>query len=138
MQTLVIFDIGDTPLRTRVAAACKDAGLRRAQYSAYLGECGEGVREELKRRLIALVEGHADKEDEEQRLEKLHIQVFLIGAADFDRAYSIFRDGVSPVSGFEQPDVAVYFNVTGSNQFRGESPMRRTAPHSGAEVRRMR
>ncbi|GMU93448.1 MAG: hypothetical protein AMXMBFR4_25060 [Candidatus Hydrogenedentota bacterium] len=108
MQTLVIFDIGDTPLRTRVAGVCKDAGLLRTQFSAYLGQCDEDVREELKRRLIALVEGHAGEEDDEQRLQKLHIQVFLIGAADFNRAFSVSREGVSPVSGFEQPDVAVF------------------------------
>lgn len=108
MQTLVIFDIGDTPLRTRVASACKDAGLLRTQYSAYLGECADDARERLRGRVEAMVAAHAQDEDDDQRQQRLHVQFFVVCAADFERAFSISREGVSAVQGFEQPEVAIF------------------------------
>lgn len=47
MKTLVIYDIVDDKLRTKVANKCKDYGLTRIQYSAFFGEMTTNRREEL-------------------------------------------------------------------------------------------
>lgn len=51
MQTLVIFDIPDDKIRNRVGEACKDYGLKRIQYSAFLGNINYNRRDELYQRL---------------------------------------------------------------------------------------
>ncbi|MCL4423874.1 MAG: CRISPR-associated endonuclease Cas2 [Firmicutes bacterium] len=51
MQTLVIYDIVDDKYRNRVAEACKDYGLGRIQWSAFLGELNTNRRQELAQRL---------------------------------------------------------------------------------------
>jgi CRISPR-associated protein Cas2 len=49
--TLVIYDIEDDRIRTRVASACKDYGLERIQYSAFRGPLSATKRSELWARL---------------------------------------------------------------------------------------
>ncbi|MBT9173024.1 MAG: CRISPR-associated endoribonuclease Cas2 [Syntrophomonadaceae bacterium] len=51
MQTLVIFDIPDDRIRNKVGVACKDYGLERIQYSAFLGAINHNRRDELRQRL---------------------------------------------------------------------------------------
>lgn len=51
MQTLVIFDIPDDKIRNRIGNACKDYGLTRIQYSAFLGDINHNRRDELRQRL---------------------------------------------------------------------------------------
>ena len=51
MQTLVIYDIPDDKIRNQVGEACKDYGLERIQYSAFLGEINHNRRGELYQRL---------------------------------------------------------------------------------------
>jgi len=51
MQTLVIFDIPDDKIRNKIGNACKDYGLMRIQYSAFLGEINHNRRDELRQRL---------------------------------------------------------------------------------------
>ena len=51
MQTLVIFDIPDDKIRNRIGNACKDYGLERIQYSAFLGDINHNRRDELRQRL---------------------------------------------------------------------------------------
>lgn len=51
MQTLVIYDIPDDRIRNKVGEACKDYGLQRIQYSAFLGNMNHNRREELRLRL---------------------------------------------------------------------------------------
>jgi CRISPR-associated protein Cas2 len=51
MQTLVIFDIPDDKIRNKIGDACKDYGLARIQYSAFLGEINHNRRDELRQRL---------------------------------------------------------------------------------------
>ncbi|MCL6451019.1 MAG: CRISPR-associated endonuclease Cas2 [Acetobacteraceae bacterium] len=51
MQTLVIYDIRDDRLRNRIAEACKDYGLLRVQWSAFLGDLNHNRRQELEQRL---------------------------------------------------------------------------------------
>ena len=47
MQTLVIYDIPNDKIRNRVAERCKDAGLARIQYSAFIGDLNHNRREAL-------------------------------------------------------------------------------------------
>lgn len=47
MKTLVIYDIVEDKLRSKVANKCKDYGLARIQYSAFFGELNTNRREEL-------------------------------------------------------------------------------------------
>ncbi|MDI6816619.1 MAG: CRISPR-associated endonuclease Cas2 [Actinomycetota bacterium] len=47
MQTLVIYDIPNDRIRNKVAERCKDAGLQRVQYSAFLGDLNHNRREAL-------------------------------------------------------------------------------------------
>lgn len=47
MKTLVIYDVVEDKLRSKVANKCKDYGLTRIQYSAFFGELNTNRREEL-------------------------------------------------------------------------------------------
>lgn len=47
MQTLVIYDIPNDRIRNKVAERCKDAGLERIQYSAFIGDLNHNRREQL-------------------------------------------------------------------------------------------
>jgi CRISPR-associated endonuclease Cas2 len=91
MQTLVVFDIGDTRLRNRVAACCRDAGMDRTQYSAYLGECTAEVRKRLCERIDAAVKAHAAEEDDDDRTHAIVIQVFPMCAAGMAMATLVTR-----------------------------------------------
>ncbi len=51
MKTLVIYDIPDDKTRNKIGNACKDYGLERIQYSAFLGEINHNRRDELFQRL---------------------------------------------------------------------------------------
>lgn len=55
VQTLVIYDIVDDRLRTKISETCKDYGLQRIQYSAFLGDLNRNRREELQQRLKRLL-----------------------------------------------------------------------------------
>ena len=52
MHTLVIYDITEDKIRNKIAEVCKDYGLRRVQWSAFLGELNVNRREELHLKLI--------------------------------------------------------------------------------------
>ena len=45
MNTLVIYDITEDKIRNKVAEVCKDYGLTRIQWSAFLGELSNNHRE---------------------------------------------------------------------------------------------
>ena len=47
MQTLVVYDIPHDGARNKIADACKDYGLDRIQYSAFLGDLARTHQEEL-------------------------------------------------------------------------------------------
>ena len=51
LLTLVIYDIEDDRIRTRISETCKDYGLERIQYSAFLGSLDSTRRGELFTRL---------------------------------------------------------------------------------------
>jgi CRISPR-associated protein Cas2 len=47
VQCLVVYDISDDRVRSKVADACLDYGLDRIQYSAFLGDLARTHQEEL-------------------------------------------------------------------------------------------
>jgi len=47
VQTLVIYDIPNDRIRNKISERCKDSGLLRIQYSAFIGELNHNRREEL-------------------------------------------------------------------------------------------
>lgn len=51
VSTMLIYDIEDDRLRTRVADICMDYGLGRIQYSAFFGKLNRNRRQELALRL---------------------------------------------------------------------------------------
>ncbi len=51
MKTLVIYDIEEDKIRTKIFEACKDYGLTHIQYSAFFGDLNHNRRGELKQRL---------------------------------------------------------------------------------------
>lgn len=55
MHLLVIYDIPDDKVRTRVADACLDYGLERVQYSAFAGKLGHVHQRELELKITDLV-----------------------------------------------------------------------------------
>ncbi|HZP27031.1 MAG TPA: CRISPR-associated endonuclease Cas2 [Dehalococcoidia bacterium] len=55
MTTLLIYDVPDDALRYRVAEACLDYGLRRVQYSAFVGELSRNRQQEILLRIRRLL-----------------------------------------------------------------------------------
>jgi CRISPR-associated protein Cas2 len=55
MNRLLIYDISNDRLRTKVAEVCKDYGLRRVQYSAFFGYLTQNYVEELQRKIRRLL-----------------------------------------------------------------------------------
>ncbi len=51
MMILAIYDIEDDRIRYKISEACKDYGLQRIQYSAFLGDLSATRRDELMLRL---------------------------------------------------------------------------------------
>ncbi len=47
MHLLLIYDITDDRIRTKVVIACEDYGLDRIQYSAFHGRLSRNLQEEL-------------------------------------------------------------------------------------------
>lgn len=47
VRTLVLYDIVEDRLRTRIADTCLDFGLARIQYSAFAGKLNRNKRQEL-------------------------------------------------------------------------------------------
>lgn len=80
MRCLVVYDIPDDRLRTKVADYCLDYGLDRIQYSAFMGELARTHQSELMlrvRKLLARKQGKVQlfvicEKDWQQRLEVSH------------------------------------------------------------------
>lgn len=61
MRCLVIYDISDDRIRTKVADACLDYGLLRVQWSAFVGELNQTYQRELLLKIHSLVGKKAAK-----------------------------------------------------------------------------
>ncbi len=59
MHYLLIYDITDDRARTKVADLCLDYGLRRIQYSAFLGDLPRTLQEELLLKIGRVLRGKA-------------------------------------------------------------------------------
>ena len=57
LRTLVIYDIVSDRIRTRVGEVCKDYGLKRIQFSGFVGSLSRNKREELSIKLRNLLDG---------------------------------------------------------------------------------
>ncbi len=51
MRYIVIYDIPDDRIRTKIADICLDYGLDRIQYSAFLGRLTRGQQKEMVKKL---------------------------------------------------------------------------------------
>jgi CRISPR-associated protein Cas2 len=61
LRTLVIYDIVDDRIRSKISETCLDFGLARIQYSAFAGAVNRNKREELFLRLRETLGGEAGK-----------------------------------------------------------------------------
>lgn len=55
LHTLLVYDITDDRIRTKIANICQDYGLDRIQYSAFYGRMSRTHQEELMRRVRRLL-----------------------------------------------------------------------------------
>lgn len=51
MKTLIVYDIPDDRMRTKVFETCKNYGLAHIQYSAFFGDLNHNRRQEIYQRL---------------------------------------------------------------------------------------
>lgn len=75
---LVLYDISDDRVRTKVACACEDYGLDRIQFSAFYGRLNRNLQGELMLKVAALL---GDKPG--------CIQLIPIAADDWDRRIEV-------------------------------------------------
>jgi CRISPR-associated protein Cas2 len=61
LNTYVIYDIENDRIRNKIADVCKDYGLERIQYSAFLGKLSRNKREELFWKLSEVIEDKPGK-----------------------------------------------------------------------------
>jgi CRISPR-associated protein Cas2 len=59
VSVLLIYDVEDDRVRTRVADACLDYGLERIQFSAFFGKLNRNRRQELALRLLREIGKHS-------------------------------------------------------------------------------
>lgn len=57
VSVVVLYDVENDRIRTRVSEVCLDFGLARIQYSAFLGKINRNRRQELSLRLLEEVGG---------------------------------------------------------------------------------
>ncbi len=74
---LVLYDISDDRVRTRISEACKNYGLDRIQFSAFSGRLTKSAREELEIRIGKLMGTHTGA-----------VTVIQLEQAQFDNAWS--------------------------------------------------
>lgn len=55
MNCLLIYDIADDRVRSKVADACLDYGLDRLQYSAFVGDISRNLQDELFKKVTKLL-----------------------------------------------------------------------------------
>lgn len=78
MHLLVLYDIEEDRVRTKIAAACEDFGLDRIQFSAFYGQLGRTHQEELMVRIARLLGKTAGR-----------IQLIPIAADDWEKRIEV-------------------------------------------------
>ena len=86
--TVVIYDVPNTRVRTKLADACLDAGLERIQLSAFRGLLTASARRELACRLRTLLE--------ETTAGRLF--VLPLCAADWEQAVAVEHGNADPLA----------------------------------------
>ena len=89
MHTLVLYDIPDDRIRTKIAELCKDYSLVRIQYSAFLGKINSNRHEELMIRFRRTLGGAPG-----------NIQLYLICSKDMNLKKEIKNRGTGKVEGY--------------------------------------
>ena len=74
MKCLLVYDIPDDRVRTRIADMCLDYGLQRIQYSAFFGTLNRNLQEELMLKVRGKMGGKAG-----------NVQLFPICARDMEQ-----------------------------------------------------
>jgi CRISPR-associated protein Cas2 len=82
MQTYVIYDIVKDRVRKKIADACLDYGLRRIQYSAFLGNINATRRRSLQAKLTT-----------ELGTETGKIEIIAVCSKDFEKRCIIEEAG---------------------------------------------
>ncbi len=80
MHLLVLYDITDDRVRTKVACVCEDYGLDRIQYSAFYGRLSRNLQEELMLKMRRLLGEKAGS-----------IQLVPIAADDWERRLEVIN-----------------------------------------------
>ncbi len=83
MRYLIIYDITDDNLRTKVAEILKNYGLRRIQYSGFIGELRRSKLNSLKSELRQLLRGPRNEK------EVRNVQIYPLCDACFRSAERI-------------------------------------------------
>lgn len=80
---MVLYDVSNDRIRTKIATACEDYGLDRVQYSAFYGRLSRTHQEELMLKVAALLQ------DEPGR-----IQLVPISSDDWERRIEVQNAGI--------------------------------------------
>ena len=78
LHTLLVYDITDDRIRTKIANICQDYGLDRIQYSAFYGRMSRTHQEELMRRVRRLLKSEPAK-----------VQLIPIAQSEWERRIEI-------------------------------------------------
>ena len=123
MKCLLIYDIPDDNVRTKIANFCLDYGLDRVQYSAFLGDLSTNHQEELMLKIEAKLGKDAGK------IRSLsHLQTRLAGE-DEEQAAAMVRN-IAAIS-------LVVSGSCGHGHMMGQGPdghRNRTSPQSPARL----
>jgi CRISPR-associated protein Cas2 len=78
MHLLLIYDISDDRVRSKVANVCEDYGLDRIQFSAFYGRLSRNLQEELMLRVEGLLSNSAGR-----------VQLIPISTADWGKRLEV-------------------------------------------------
>lgn len=78
MHLLLIYDISNDRIRSKVACTCEDYGLDRIQYSAFYGQLNRNLQEELILRIRHLLGNEAG-----------HVQLIPIHQNEWERRLEV-------------------------------------------------
>lgn len=80
MMYIIIYDITDDALRTKVAQFLKSKGLRRVQWSAFVGELSSAQLKDVESGLILLMRRYKRAEG-----ERRNIQIYPLTQKQFEQ-----------------------------------------------------
>lgn len=85
LHTLLVYDIVDDRIRSKIANICADYGLDRIQYSAFYGRLRRTHQEELMQRIRRLLQKNVGK-----------VQLIPIGQGEWERRIEIDNSKETP------------------------------------------